>query len=279
MIEISSCIDWLSLTFHSQSIGAKWLFNVNYLGEHDDHKAQFGYSNAVKYECGIVVMWSTQRDDMGMHVIMSGSALEYLAAHENDVRWLLKSAVDMGAKTTRLDLAIDAKNCNVDIMVIYDACKAGLSKGTAQNINIIQGVDGSATLYVGSRQSDKFCRLYDKGIQSKLGGDWKRLEVELKGDVAKQYARVVAANGDKSISEFTWSTASKMMFVDAGNYPVLGTESKLLSMPKIEKQTDTEKWLCTQVIPVIEKFIREHPESTVYDELITALIRAKGQSS
>lgn len=58
--------------------------------------------------------------------------------------------------------------------------------------------DGIETLYVGSRASDLFGRLYDKHKESG-GDDWAacwRYEVECKGDLARRLARVLAAEHD-----------------------------------------------------------------------------------
>lgn len=274
MREISSCIDWLSMTYNPKINAGKFIVTIEGYGDNSEVKPQYGYDTAVKYTCGMVVMWSQARHDMGTHIVLSGSTLEALTLAGNNVRTMLKRAIELKAKVTRLDIAIDARDCEIDIAEVYKAAQDAKSQGSVQSINLISGVDGGATLYLGSRQSDKFARLYDKGVQTKDGGDWKRLELELKGDVAKQYARVIAMT-DSSIASFVWSIASKMFMTEAGNYPTLGAHSDLVSMPKIEKVTDTEKWLCTQIIPVIEKYVRRHPESTVYDELIAALIRAR----
>lgn len=271
---LSSCIDWLSVTFPTQSGATKFLSAIKERGNSKDINPRFGYDSAVEYEIGITVMWCIERDDMGAHVILPGSALLTLSETMPGIA-PLRLAVDNGAKVTRLDLAIDAQNEGIDILEIYSSESKGESKGTAQTVNLITGNDGSATMYVGSRVSDKFARLYDKAKQTKQAGDWKRLEIELKGDAAKQYGRALLNLENTSIASVAWNIAEKMFYTDAGNYPVFGMDTHTVSMPKIEKKTNTEKWLLEQIIPAIEKFVRQHPESNVYDLLIDALINAK----
>jgi len=275
---ISSCIDWLSVTFKPQEQAAKFLMKIDCLGESKEDKPLHGYDSALKYTSGIVAMWCQQRDDMGCHVVLSGKTLETLALAGISTRTLLESAIELHGKISRLDLAIDAIDENVAPDDIYVAAKRGLTKGTARNVERRESIDGGITVYIGSRESDKFARLYDKGVESKTGTDWKRLEIELKGDVAKQYGRMVAMQPESSIATFAWSTASKMLMTNVGNYPVYGTKSELISMPKIEKTTDTERWIHTQIIPMLQRYIEAHPESSVYDELIQALIKAKTKS-
>lgn len=272
---ISSCVDWLSVTFSSQNKAAEFIIGIKDYGTYEETNARYGYDTAVKYECGLVAMWSQTRDDMGCHCILSGSTLEALAVSGNTSRELLKSAFAHNAKITRLDLAIDAIGEHISIQGIYDnALKTG-HKGAARALSLITGNDGGITMYIGSRSSDKYARIYDKGKQLKNDANWKRLECELKGDVAKEFGRYVAMNDDKSIASFAWSIAQGMFYVDNDGYPLFGQQSDLVSMPKIEKQTDVEKWLATQIIPIIEKYVRNNPDSTIYDDLINALIRAK----
>jgi len=207
--------------------------------------------------------------------MFSGKTLAELAVAGISSRWLLERAIELNAKISRLDLAIDAINEGVNVDAIYASAQVGETIGTAQKVERRQSIDGGITLYIGSRESDKFARLYDKGIESGIGGDWKRLEIELKGDVAKQYGRMVAMQPQTTLATFAWSTSKKMLYTDAGNYPVYGTESDVISMPKIEKVTNTEKWIYEQIIPMLEKYIKKNPDSKVYDEIIQALIRAK----
>lgn len=272
---ISSCIDWLSLTFIPQEGATKFLLSIETLGHGEGIKPKFGYDMGMRYENGITVFWSSLRDDMGCHIIMSGNVLSDLAKAGIGTRGLLERAIDLHAKITRLDLAIDAVDEKVNLHAVYAAALSGETVGTAQKVEARTGIDGGITVYIGSRVSDKFARVYDKGVESGEGGEWKRLEIELKGDVAKQYARMVASAPEQSIASFAWSTAKKMLYTEHGNYPVFGTESQLVSLPKIEKETDTEKWLHMTILPMIEKYIARNPDSTIYDELIQCLIRAK----
>lgn len=273
---ISSGIDWLSVTFKVAGNATKFLSGIVGNETLEQAKPKHSYDSAGKYTpSGIEVMWIDSRDDMGIHVVFSGTCIKNLALRGVEIRTVLASAIELHARVSRLDLAIDAENEGIDISTVYQLALDGLTKGTARNVSFIQGIDGGKTLYIGSRESDKFARLYDKAKEQKIDGDWKRLEIELKGDVAKEYARVIAMHPNDTIQSFCWSTAKKMLYTDHANYPAFGKASEAVFMPKVQKQTDTEKWLSTQIIPIVEKFVRENPDSTIYDEMIDALIRAK----
>lgn len=63
-------------------------------------------------------------------------------------------------------------------------------KGRPRSFSLIVGHPEGETFYVNSRSSDNFGRVYDKGVESKLGpaGMLWRYEVEFKRKVAKQEA-------------------------------------------------------------------------------------------
>jgi DNA relaxase NicK len=60
--------------------------------------------------------------------------------------------------------------------------------------------DGGSTLYLGSRMSDRFARLYDKGIeqQTHKAGKWWRFELELKGECSPQASAELLSADDYS---------------------------------------------------------------------------------
>lgn len=91
------------------------------------------------------------------------------------------------AKVTRVDLAVDVemdpglKNAPFHIFRI-------LSKVDQRSkLTVVMDKAGGTTLYTGSRQSDMFGRMYDKGAQSETRqpGELYRYELEAKGKVAK----------------------------------------------------------------------------------------------
>jgi DNA relaxase NicK len=55
---------------------------------------------------------------------------------------------------------------------------------------LITDSDGGSTLYIGSRSSDRFARLYDKGREQRAlpAGKWWRLELEVKGKSSQKVA-------------------------------------------------------------------------------------------
>lgn len=128
-----------------------------------------------------------------------------------------------------------------------------LRGGRAHSLTHIETNQGGSTLYLGKRSSDKYARLYDKGVESKSAPPrtlW-RYEVELKRDVAYQTAQTLSKATSLSLE------ASAMVhnhFVARGivpHYrPASTTEipSVALHRSNLERRL---RWLAMSVRPVI----------------------------
>lgn len=83
-------------------------------------------------------------------------------------------------RITRLDLKFDYDMKFEDIVSLY---------GTDWDFTSCVGDrDSIKTIYFGSRNSDLFCRFYNKTAESNLDFDLSRLEYEIKGQVARLFS-------------------------------------------------------------------------------------------
>lgn len=131
-----------------------------------------GYDTAIRTSGGICAMWHTSRAEMGVHIVISGSALrELLERCEISQRDILRELSNTGGRFTRLDLAKDVRGIQIDLDGIYKAISAGKTKGTARKFAQMHSPNGGNTIYVGSRESERFIRIYDKAAQSGLSGE------------------------------------------------------------------------------------------------------------
>lgn len=131
----------------------------------------------------------------------------------------------------------------------------GEQEETNRSYSLIQNSKGGQTLYVGSRSSDQFGRVYDKGVQSGVyqeGFKW-RYEVEYK----KPRAQGVA----KALSSFETQDANKLIaevhnwFDYRGIKPIFRSSGDGIRIQLEAKVTTDDKklnWLRTQVKPSIE---------------------------
>jgi DNA relaxase NicK len=160
-------------------------------------------------------------------------------------------------KFTRLDMAVTILFSTPQLRVCD--VMANIQPGRAHYSIIQPNNDEGGTLYVGSRRSDVFARMYDKGAQ--LGTIPGRLlwryEVEYKGKHAQQAVTLLFAPGtlpsyrQASVLAHvkTYFEKHQVPFPDvveaAKDYPLVQYES-LVTDDKI-----TLRWLRTQVFPAI----------------------------
>lgn len=260
MSELTATIDWLSGTFHDEADAWRFLIWLETDPQPKPCKPRFGYSWGNEYTSGLLVYASSERTAMGVHVIMSGSTLAYYIKAGKAVLAILEKFITNKGKCTRLDLALDLIDGGIDGKKIYEALQSGNRTGIATSSSLVLSGSAGCTVYVGSRQSDRFMRIYNKAAEQDVVADWYRLEIECKGDVAKEYARALVLNSTMGLGSFTWSTAKKMCYTEGGNYHMFGKFTSTVALPKIEKQSDTRKWILEQVIPALDNYLKERAD-------------------
>jgi DNA relaxase NicK len=190
-------IDWISVTFKNSisdtavraqtSFGFKpkaWTIGT----------PKFGYAHMMQHPFGHVIMSNPGRPDMGVHLSFSGRSLRAIAEGGHTALSMLEWALREGGKITRLDLAVDLLDIPVDIPMLADCERVKDAPGSARKWSLVRGGDGGCTAYIGSRQSDKFMRIYDKAAETKQHDRaWTRFELEIKGDAAKVASHAFAA--------------------------------------------------------------------------------------
>jgi len=162
---------------------------------------------------------------------------------------------------SRLDLCATVQFEEHPISWVSDAYKA--IQNVAQDLpivrkySIIQPLVGGDTLYVGSRQSAFFGRIYDKGMESGLNefANCIRWEVEVKKPMAQQLASELAGQADKSaaISSFVHGWFSDRL-VECPWTPDIGYSA----IQFLRKRTSDDialAWLKSQVSPTIQRLI------------------------
>jgi len=267
-------IDWLALNFKEHTHEAeRFMSTYARVNGTQDTAPRFGYSHASMDSNGAVIMWNLDRDDMGHHVIFSGSALRnLLQSQEIHPQALLRACVDAGGRISRLDLAKDLTGQAVDLQAIYQQIEQRRTTGSARTYGRITSNGGGETIYIGSRASERFIRIYNKSAEQELAsGDWYRMEIETKGMVARALALALVdtdlwhAVFDNVVRNMVWmeKPASWRLFFDNDNIKI--------GLPKIEKQTDREKWIAEQVLPAVARYFVENRASAAVRQLMATL--------
>lgn len=256
----SVTIDWISYTLPVGK-GITWALEAPALypdlcdqaiGRHLQWKPEIplhGYTDrfvAVDIP-GAAVMFSPAREDMGIHVVLSGSALRRISGEE-----AIQYAAYANGRVTRLDVALDV-GTSFDFRGLYDAGRAGLLDTKARKCSVIEA-DSGTTVYIGSRSSESMLRVYDKAAEASLASPMTRIELEIKGQKANAVAQYLIKHGLGNIPAIIrafcdWPTDEKWRQIFM-SVPKLG-----LSKP--EKTTDREKWIREQLRPALTRAMRE----------------------
>lgn len=163
---------------------------------------------------------------------------------------------------SRLDLQVTAKMDQEPKRVIAAAYRHSLAFSRKHSgnptVSVLKCSNGTATMYLGRRQSERFARVYDKGAESSHD-DYQgcvRWELELKGDLCLPALRTIASSRRPI---FTMASIVVTHFRDRGcSLPMSWATDRALSAPR--KRSDVERqlsWLECQVRPTVEHLISQ----------------------
>ncbi len=166
----------------------------------------------------------------------------------------LSWALSVGGKVTRADFALDDRRGLLSRERILNAEAAGRLVTRWQGLNYIEdrkrGEVTGWTIYIGSRQSEAFCRVYDKAAEQNVRGHWVRLELECKGKLADALAREALECGASAV---VGQVTRRIRFVKDG------TDSN-------KRRREVEDWwleFVGDVMPGASLVCGEKPEATI----------------
>lgn len=206
--------------------------------------------------------WNTERPEQKRLVTFTGSNLAGLLAGGENIPRLLGYALALkGANVTRLDFAVDVRNRGADALDLKAAFEAGRGLTDALTGQIVEGRNRKGeqkgvTYYIGSRESERFMRVYDKAAQMGLDDDWTRIELELKGGQARAAAFAMATEGIVA----TGKHLLRAFYQDTGvpwyDAAIEGDEGVYVE-PVGRPVSKREKWLLEQVVPALLTELRK----------------------
>ena len=195
----------------------------------------------------------------------SGSELQgaiVQASGEMAQRYVTTFFMDV-ARWSRIDLTVDCELKTPEptlCLGYYDWIIA--NTGKSRRYSLIQSNLGGQTLYVGSRASEEFGRVYDKGAESgggfPLGALW-RYEVELKGDAAKSAASSLMSHTLRQSSTTHAIAVTVFDWFDRRNVPPRFSRrlSDGLDLKAVATNRGSDRlvWLRKQVSPTVRDML------------------------
>lgn len=203
-----------------------------------------------------------QRPDSDCLVLSSALADDYLSR-----------AVPLASHISRLDSCVTARAPEADDSLIvggYDAGRNAVFRGGHKPaFELLQHSQRGVTLYVGSRASRTFGRLYNKHRESELDyyAGCFRYEVEQKNDVANCRALDLAAGTDRGdkVKRDVYA-----FFANRGVEPIFAPGDGRLSASPYRPHTDDQRrllWLAGQVRTSVKALIERGHGQEVLDAL------------
>lgn len=190
----------------------------------------------------------SSRQSQGVKVVLSGHDWAVGERHSLE-QW--HSLLRQDWHHTRIDIAFDFLNFGYNVKDIFEKNLKEQAYNGKRKTSLITSPQGS-TIALGSRTSEKYARLYEKGMEQRTYDDWFRVEIELKGRTARSYAdhyEAILRKGAKAILTMTARLPEEMNdflveFTHGVNLPEVG-----------RKQTrgNREKWLLTQIVPLLKE--------------------------
>jgi len=243
---VSQRIHWLEVTFKPAS---KKKLPDSLPKEGTECYALHGYNSGTKFPDGRMEFTHTNRPDMGLHVQWGGSALDMSPI---DPLLLVGFLLSTGARFTRIDLAVDAKEyhlrpirATVEIEERKHVCRC--KKAPKINDPLIPGY----TQYLGTAASEIHLRIYDKAAEMGVGGDWTRVELVCKDFRAQKAAEAIVRGVDfrslvKAYANFPeWEEWCEIMV------------APVVALPSEKKETATDLWLLNQCAKTLARRLDE----------------------
>jgi DNA relaxase NicK len=186
-------VDWLTLTTKNPDRAQDWHEAFNAVATQEQQRGHrwgdarfFGY---VGQACGHI--FYGKRHDGALLRLSSSLAESVGALFSPDA-----------CHCTRIDLQVTCElaTAQPDMLErLYDSCTSGLRKvGRPVEYSLIKNSNGARTLYVGRRSSQRYGRVYDKGMEQGQGEPGKliRFELEVKDEMADQAVAMIYRSGE-----------------------------------------------------------------------------------
>lgn len=263
---IGTGIDWLTCTTDKDEIGGAWYSYVVGTAGGDVEPWRNRWYNGVKADN---LRWG-YRERQGYIFISTGDTVASV--------W--RFVVPAAKSVSRVDLQVTVE-LEEPVVQLAQEYYLSLPGDGRRNYTLMQNKKGGSTLYVGSRKSPGYGRLYDKGVESgarEPGSLW-RYEVENKHPRSTPLAMALlskTANEKDDVGTYN-SLASAIIphvwdwFDGKGVRPLFSQNGDDELVIEIGRKVTTDEkrleWLRTQVAPTVSYFIKKNALSELVDAL------------
>lgn len=277
MIINDVAIDWVTLTTYSKEEYNRALDTVLKRSKEWQSRGVQGYRGvAAKVRGGTIFVGKGRVIDREHFMIRVSSEL----ADE------LSGSLNFIERCSRIDLQLTMRSCPPTVEGL-NRCYKRMAEEVRANVNersgakrkvvLVLGDNAANTLYVGSRTSDIFIRIYQK--EDEDGKKWTRLEVELKRKEAREVWSRMCSAGDavqlitrerllRSILTLPDSPLIASHVWELGKGTVIGWSRK-----ESVKERDNSEWIKLVLLPNLSKYVEAETAEEAVLEVVNKLGR------
>jgi hypothetical protein len=240
-------IDWITFTSWKAEDFLNWRdWQKNQAGEVKDGKIQM-YSG---YWVGSAFVGQGLQNNKNHYIARVSGELSSDIFHD-----LYSSEV----KATRIDVQITKKIPeNYSARKFVDSLRSGDWGNNKRDLQLIENSDGLDTVYIGSRKSERFARMY---VKPSSEGNFLRFEVEYKGDWANTIAKAYLVDYrvlSSLLFDFINTLPLDLEGVLQGFLDLISDVRSGVVIPRrVVPDENTYSWLIDQVGPVIWKYLND----------------------
>jgi len=264
-------LDWLTMTSFEAGAYQRWVQYVNELTTEPTEAKRMQYLGVIAHHAtgSAFVGTGTQRKMLHTMAQVSGMLAE-------DAFTRYQGAIYAGHfRVTRLDLQITVEydRENWSQSALFATLREKHPKRSVSYAESQSGPAGSklATVYFGSRTSDRIIRIYEK---PGMGEDvFLRFEIEYKGARANETAQQIA--GDRTLVDaLLWHEILRLDVDELTalyDYVFDDTEPKNIRI--VKESGNTKRWLLDTCLPALDRFLNDHNGTQHHDEVLAAFLR------
>lgn len=222
-------------------------------------RAKAGYNMALKLNIGRVD-WHSEKTSQRRLWTFTGADLAQLDELDFGQQELVSSVCKVKfAHVARLDFAADIVGAGASPDDIEQAWMQGKVRTQARKMTPIEAKDKKGngqgkTVNIGSRTSEAFLRVYDKGKEQGSDVDWTRVELETKGRLADL---ACVRMGKAGIRRAGCAAVRKFVSIPSlGWYNDLLTYNGEVDLSLSRKESDWQTWVMAVALPNIVKAAR-----------------------
>lgn len=255
-------IDWISFTM---PFGTEEIWPEGLSTDRQNSRALNGYTDAWEYMDGRIELVNRDRQDMGIHCILSGSTCSNL---RDDLRSIMERVWSKKGKITRLDIALDDYLGRISPDEAHEYLKRGeVICRAKQTPYFTDPRHAGNTQYFGKLASEVMLRIYDKDSEQGISGFRTRIEIKYSGKRADKAAKTYLQHGD-----------GRGLVLSYIRFPTWGSWNELFNLvpvqvPSEKKEKKVIVWLLTTCARSMAKeILNEGGDLRLMDEFYKSVL-------